>query len=95
MLLKMAVFWVVMLCSLIEGKGGFGGVFCLHHQGDHRSEYVIIAVMIEATSTSETKVNFYQTTRCYNPEDSHLHTHRRENIKSYMKMLLLLLSIMP
>jgi hypothetical protein len=28
---------------------------------------------------------FYQTTRCYNPEDSNLHTHRRENLKSYMK----------
>jgi hypothetical protein len=27
--------------------------------------------------------NFYQTTRCYNPEDSNLHTHRRENLKSY------------
>jgi hypothetical protein len=27
---------------------------------------------------------FYQNTRCYNPEDSHLHTHRRENLKSYL-----------
>jgi hypothetical protein len=38
-----------------------------------------IALMIEAASTSETSVNFYQTTRCYNSEDSHLRTHRREN----------------
>jgi hypothetical protein len=30
-------------------------------------------------------VNFYQTTRRYNPEDSHLRTHRRENLKSYFK----------
>jgi hypothetical protein len=29
--------------------------------------------MMEAASTSETLVNFYQTTRRYNPEDSHLH----------------------
>jgi hypothetical protein len=28
--------------------------------------------MMEATRTSETLVNFYQTTRRYNPEDSHL-----------------------
>jgi hypothetical protein len=39
--------------------------------------------MMEATRTSETLVNFYQTARCYNPEDSNLHTHRRENLKSY------------
>jgi hypothetical protein len=33
----------------------------------------------------ETLVNFYQTTRLYNPEDSHLRTHRRENLKSYVR----------
>jgi hypothetical protein len=32
-----------------------------------------IALMMEAASTSETSVNFYQTTRRNNPEDSHLH----------------------
>jgi hypothetical protein len=32
-----------------------------------------IALMMEAARTSETLVNFYQTTRRYNPEDSHLH----------------------
>jgi hypothetical protein len=42
-----------------------------------------IALMMEAARTSETLVNFCQITRCYNPEDSHLHTHRRENLKSY------------
>jgi hypothetical protein len=40
--------------------------------------------MMETPRTSETLVNFYQTTRCYNPEDSNLHTHRRENLKSYL-----------
>jgi hypothetical protein len=39
---------------------------CLHHQGD--------SVMVEAARTSETLVNFYQTTRRYNPDDSHLNT---------------------
>jgi hypothetical protein len=28
--------------------------------------------MMEAASTSETSVNFYQTARCKNPEDRHL-----------------------
>jgi hypothetical protein len=41
--MKMAVFWVVAPCSLVE-----------------------------AANTSETSVNFYETTRRNNPEDSHL-----------------------
>jgi hypothetical protein len=43
----------------------------------------LIALMMGAARTSETLVNVYQTTRHYNPEDSHLRTHRRENLKSY------------
>jgi hypothetical protein len=43
--------------------------------------------MMEAARTSETLVNFYQTTRRYNPEDSHLRTHRRENLKSYLLII--------
>jgi hypothetical protein len=42
------------------------------------------ALMMKAASTSETSVNFYQTTRRNNPEDSHLHTRRRENLKSHL-----------
>jgi hypothetical protein len=41
------------------------------------------ALMMEA-GTSETLVNFHQTTRRYNPEDSHLRTHRRQNLKSFL-----------
>jgi hypothetical protein len=39
---------------------------------------------METARTSETLVNFYQTTQRYNPEDGHLRTHRRENLKSYI-----------
>jgi hypothetical protein len=45
--------------------------------------YQRFALMMEAARSSETLVNFYQTTRRYNPEDSHLCTNRRENLKSY------------
>jgi hypothetical protein len=38
----------------------------------------MIALMMEAASTSETSVNFYQTTRHNNPEVNHLLTHRRD-----------------
>jgi hypothetical protein len=44
---------------------------------------VFIALMMEAASTSETSVNFYQTIGRNNREDSHLHTRRRENPKSH------------
>jgi hypothetical protein len=45
--------------------------------------------MMAAASTSETSVNFYQTTRRNNPEDSHLHTRRRETLKSHIIDILL------
>jgi hypothetical protein len=41
--------------------------------------------MIEAARISETMENYYQTTRRYNSEDSHLRAHRRENLKSYLE----------
>jgi hypothetical protein len=53
---KMAVLWVVAPCSPVEVYQRFRGPFCLHHQGDASSPIV----------------NFYQITRCYNPEDSYL-----------------------
>jgi hypothetical protein len=57
----MAVFWVVTPCSLVEVYQRFRNPCCLRHQGDEK-----------AARTSETLVNFYQTTRCCNPEDSHV-----------------------
>jgi hypothetical protein len=59
--MKMAVLWVVAPHCLVEVYWHFRGACCLHHQGD-----------VEAASTSEMSVNFYQTTWCNNPEDSHL-----------------------
>jgi hypothetical protein len=39
---KMAVFWVIALCSLVEVYQRFRGLCCLHHQGD--------ALMIDYTA---------------------------------------------
>jgi hypothetical protein len=47
--IKMAVFWEVAPCSLVE-----------------------VYLMMEAASTSETSVNFYQATRRNIAEDSHV-----------------------
>jgi hypothetical protein len=32
--MKMAVFWVVAPCGLVEVYRRFRGLYCLHHQGD-------------------------------------------------------------
>jgi hypothetical protein len=44
---------------------------------------MIITLMMEAASTSETSVNVHRTARRNNPEDSHLHTRLREELKSH------------
>jgi hypothetical protein len=55
--MKMAVFWDVAPYSLVV----------------HRRFRVIIALIMEAASMSETSVNFYQTTRRNILEDGHIH----------------------
>jgi hypothetical protein len=75
----MAVFWVVAPCSLVGVYQRFGDI-----SARFLTRGLLIALMMEAARTSETLIHSYQTTRCYNPEDSHLHTHRRENLKSYL-----------
>jgi hypothetical protein len=47
----------------------------------------MMALMMEAASTSKTSVNAYQTTHRNNPEDSHLHTRRREKLKSHREKI--------
>jgi hypothetical protein len=42
-----------------------------------------IALMMEAACTSETSVDIQLRTQQYIPEDSELHTHCRENLKSH------------
>jgi hypothetical protein len=71
--MKVTVFWVVAQCSLVE----------IDHVSEALTAFVIIDLMTEALSISETSVNFYQTTWRNNPKDSHLHTRRRGNLKSH------------
>jgi hypothetical protein len=52
---------------------------------DRRS---IIRAM-EVARTAETSVDIYLTTRQYIPEDSELHTRRRENLKSHTNLAVL------
>jgi hypothetical protein len=71
--LKNGVFWDVTLRGSCK-NGRFGGTYRLHHHGDK---------MIEAPSSSETSVLTRATRRNF-PEEGILHSHRRENLKSYI-----------
>jgi hypothetical protein len=70
--MKMVFFWVVAPCSLVEVYRRFRGVCC--HKGGVEDRFFArglhITLMMEAASTYETSVNFYQTTPCNNTEDS-------------------------
>jgi hypothetical protein len=48
---------------------------------------IISFLMVEAACTSETSIDIQLRTRQYIPEDSELHTRRRENLKSHRVML--------
>jgi hypothetical protein len=58
--LKITVFWVLVQCSMEEIYQSFRGICCVN------------SPTMEAASTSETLVNFYQTTWRWNPEDIRL-----------------------
>jgi hypothetical protein len=60
LILKAHVFWVVEPCNLVE----------VHRHFKARFE-----LLMEGASTFETSMNFYQTTRRNQPEDSHLYTY--------------------
>jgi hypothetical protein len=47
----------------------------------------IIALMMATVSISETSVNFYEFSRRNIPEDSHIHTRWREELKSHLERL--------
>jgi hypothetical protein len=59
--MSMAVFWDVAPCGLAEIDRRFRGPY-----------FIIRAMVMETISTSETSVNFYQTTRLNIPEDHRL-----------------------
>jgi hypothetical protein len=59
---KMNIFWDVTPYSLVEADRRFGGDFCILH----------CPGIMEATSTSGTSLNFYQTARRNAPENIHL-----------------------
>jgi hypothetical protein len=50
--------------------------------------FQLIVLMIEVGSIYEMSVYFYEITLCNIPECCHLHTRRRENLKSHLLLLI-------
>jgi hypothetical protein len=67
--MKMTVFWIVAPCSLVEASDVSE---VLAASIIRAMMEAVITLIMEATSTSVTSVNFYQATRHDNTEDSHL-----------------------
>jgi hypothetical protein len=61
-------------------------ITCARLTGE-RLDLIKMTVFWVVAPCNVVEVYFYQTTRWYNPEDSHLHTHRRENLKSYLDLI--------
>jgi hypothetical protein len=74
--MKMTVFWLLASSGLVEVYRRFG--YLQTPSSGHN------AVIVAAANTSETSVNFYQTTRRSNPEDGHLHV---EITKKWQKIV--------
>jgi hypothetical protein len=68
--------------SVVDIGWCFRGTNCFCHW----SYESFIILMLEAVSFSETSVRIYQTTWCYIPEDSYLHSRHHENVKSQLWM---------
>jgi hypothetical protein len=74
--MEVTVFWDLVSCSLAE-------TCCLHHQGDHHRDDGAVKHLWDV-------INFYQTTRHYISEDSHLHLQSRffsQRVKSEQKKM--------
>jgi hypothetical protein len=78
-----AVFWDVSPCRFCVYRR-FGGTYRLHLQGRKiRERGTSVSHVAHAICSSETSI-YTKSTRRHIPEDGILHTHNRENLKSYM-----------
>jgi hypothetical protein len=80
--LKSTISWDRTLCSPLNVNRRFGGTYRLHLRGRRIG---LARNQRESRWQAETSVDFQRTTWRYIPEDSTLHNHHCENLKSYIQ----------
>jgi hypothetical protein len=89
-LLKKAVFWDVAPCINCVNRR-FGGTSVAPAEAGSLADFFLyFTLKMEEKRSSETSINTISTRR-HIPENGFLHSHRRENLKSCMRVLFLLL----
>jgi hypothetical protein len=92
--MKITVFWDIIPCSPLKVNRRFGGTDRFHLEGcrisrtRNQRESRWQALKMEAICSSETSVDFQRNTRRYITEESTIHNHCCENLKSYMEFFM-------
>jgi hypothetical protein len=81
--MKNALFWDMTPYSSFKNRR-FGGIYHLV-TANESSQPILVTMIIEAIRSYETSV-LTIATRYHSPEDGNVHSHRRENLKSYMTL---------
>jgi hypothetical protein len=81
--MKMAVFWVVAQCSLVEVYQRFRGPCCLHHQGDDRVRLHGATTQNRAISLFCVSSDSESMTLSLSLSHTHTHTHTHTHSVTY------------
>jgi hypothetical protein len=76
-------------CAAAEREGNSLPVRCAMLSGMSLPGFYKYLMITEAASTSETSVTFHRTTGPKNPEDNHLYTRSRENLRPQVELTVL------
>jgi hypothetical protein len=87
-IMKNAVFWDVTTCRYCVNRC-FGGTYRPHFQGrEIRERGTNVSRWLQTVNRRSSETSLHtRSARRHIPEDGILHSHRRENLKSYMEIM--------